>query len=88
MISSVLALLRYAATGEPERVDFAVHRGCIYASTRNRYGRLVRSAQDQCCERLASISTDGWVREYVTNGSRLTCADHSSAPVVPLKAYT
>src|SRR5207244_9100048 len=59
-LSAVLRLWR-----QPERVDVAVHCGCIYAATGNRDRRLVRAAQDQRCKWLASINTRRRVDEDV-----------------------
>src|SRR5438552_7862303 len=51
---------------QSERVDVAVYRGCVYASAGNRDWCLVRAAQDQRSEWLASVGARGRVREYVT----------------------
>src|SRR5712691_11598890 len=50
---------------QAERVDVAVYRGRVDAPAGDRDRRLVRPAQDQRRERLASVAARGRVRNYV-----------------------
>src|SRR5712691_6572109 len=53
---------------QAERVDVAVYRGRVDAPAGDRDRRLVRPAQDERGERLASIAARGRVRNHVALG--------------------